>query len=50
MTGKNQHVVPHKEGWAVKAAGNQRATSIHPTQQSAGDLAPVSPDTQAVAV
>ena len=35
MTKKNQHVVPHKEGWAVKAAGNQRATSIHPTQRSA---------------
>ncbi|MCY4327163.1 MAG: DUF2188 domain-containing protein, partial [Rhodobacteraceae bacterium] len=26
---KNQHVVPHKDGWGVKGAGNQRATSIH---------------------
>ncbi len=22
--GKNQHVVPHSDGWAVKGAGNQR--------------------------
>lgn len=35
MTKKNQHVVPHKDGWAVKGAGNAKATAIHPTQQSA---------------
>jgi len=35
MTKKNQHVVPHKKGWAVKGAGNQKATAIHPTQKSA---------------
>jgi hypothetical protein len=35
MTKKNQHVVPHKDGWAVKGAGNSKATAIHPTQQSA---------------
>ena len=35
MTGKNQHVVPHKDGWAVKGAGNQRATSVHTTQAEA---------------
>ena len=35
MTGKNQHVVPHDEGWAVKGAGNQRATSVHSTQSAA---------------
>jgi hypothetical protein len=35
MTGKNQHVVPHGEDWAVKGAGNTRATSVHPTQAEA---------------
>ena len=39
MVGKNQHVVPHQEGWAVKGAGNQRATSVHDTQQQAIDVA-----------
>lgn len=33
--GKDQHVVPHKDGWAVKGAGNSKATSIQPTQQKA---------------
>ena len=37
MAGKNQHVVPHQGGWAVKGAGNQRATSVHETQQQAID-------------
>ncbi len=32
---KNQHVVPHSEGWAVKGEGNQRATSVYQTQQEA---------------
>ena len=43
MAGKNQHVVPHQDGWAVKGAGNQRVTSVHDTQQlailSAQDIA-----------
>lgn len=39
MSGKNQHVVPHQDGWAVKGAGNQRATSVHHTQQQAIDAA-----------
>jgi hypothetical protein len=39
MTGKNQHVVPHKGGWAVKGEGNQRATSIQPTQAKATEVA-----------
>jgi len=34
---KNQHVVPHGDQWAVKGAGNSRATSVHPTQQGAID-------------
>lgn len=39
MAGKNQHVVPHKDGWAVKGAGNGRATSVHDTQQQAVNAA-----------
>lgn len=35
MSKKNQHVVPHGDQWAVKGAGNTRATSVHPTQQEA---------------
>lgn len=33
--GKNQHVVPHSDDWAVKGEGNSRATSVHSTQQEA---------------
>ncbi len=39
MTNKNQHVVPHGDQWAVKGEGNERATSVHDTQQSAIDAA-----------
>ncbi|GAB1106080.1 MAG: DUF2188 domain-containing protein [Shewanella algae] len=39
MTGKNQHVVPHQDGWAVRGAGNQRVTSVHSTQKQAIDSA-----------
>lgn len=39
MARKNQHVVPRQEGWAVKGAGNERATSLHRTQQQAIDAA-----------
>ena len=35
MTKKNQHVVPHSGGWAVRGAGNERATSVHGTQREA---------------
>lgn len=35
MSKKNQHVVPHGSDWAVKGAGNSKATSIHSTQQEA---------------
>ena len=35
MSGKNQHVVPHVSGWAVKGAGNSKATSIHSSQAEA---------------
>jgi hypothetical protein len=35
MPKKNQHVVPHENGWAVRGAGNARATSVHTTQAEA---------------
>lgn len=35
MTGKNQHVVPHENEWAVRGAGNSRVTSHHSTQAQA---------------
>jgi hypothetical protein len=31
----NQHIIPHSKGWAVKGAGNSRATSVHRTQKDA---------------
>ena len=37
--GKDQHVVPHEDGWAVKGAGNSRATSVHDKQSDAIDAA-----------
>lgn len=35
MSGKNQHVVPHPDGWAVKGAGNTKATNVYSTQSQA---------------
>jgi hypothetical protein len=35
MTKKNQHVVPHEGGWAVRGAGNERASSVRSTQREA---------------
>lgn len=32
---KNQHVVPHPDGWAVKGEDNSKATKITDTQQEA---------------
>ena len=37
MGNRNQHIVPHSDGWAVRGAGSQRATSVHPTQADAID-------------
>lgn len=39
MARKNQHVVPHTNGWAVRGAGNSRATSVHETQREATEQA-----------
>ena len=33
--GKNQHVVKSPNGWAVKGAGNSKATKVTPTQKKA---------------
>ena len=35
MSKRNQHVVPHTDGWAVRGAGSSRATSVHSTQRQA---------------
>ena len=35
MSGKNQHVVPRANEWAVRDAGNSRDTSHHSTQAEA---------------
>ncbi len=37
--GKNQHVVKHSEGWAVKGAGNKKATRVAETQKKAIEIA-----------
>lgn len=39
MAGKSEHVVPRGDAWAVKGAGNTRATSVHDTQKQATDAA-----------
>ena len=39
MAKKNQHVVPHPQGWAVRGVGNQKASSVHSTQREAIDAA-----------
>lgn len=35
MAKKNQHVVPHPSGWAVRGAGDERTSSVHRTQREA---------------
>ena len=37
--GKNQHVVKHPEGWAVKGSGNSKATKVTSTQKEAIKIA-----------
>lgn len=39
IMGRNQHVVPHADQWAVRGAGNQRVTKITRTQREAIDIA-----------
>lgn len=33
--GKNQHVVKHPEGWAVRGEGNKRVSAVTMTQKDA---------------
>lgn len=35
MASKGRHVVPHKDGWAVKTPGASRAGVVKPTQSAA---------------
>lgn len=39
MSKKNQHVVPNGKDWAVKGAGNDKATKIVDTQSEAIKIA-----------
>lgn len=39
MSRKDQHVVPHDRGWAVKGQGNSRGSSVHHTQAQAIEAA-----------
>lgn len=39
MSKKNQHVVPSGKKWAVKGAGNSKATRILQTQKEASKIA-----------
>lgn len=39
MSKKNQHVVPHDNGWAVKGEGNTKATRVTDTQKEAIKIA-----------
>ncbi|PCJ67290.1 MAG: hypothetical protein COA58_02940 [Bacteroidetes bacterium] len=39
MSKKNQHVVPSGKNWAVKGAGNSKATKIVQTQKEAATIA-----------
>lgn len=35
MSKRNQHVVPHENGWAVKGENAERPSVVRPTQQEA---------------
>jgi hypothetical protein len=37
--GKNQHVVPKGDNWAVRGASNEKVTKIVPTQKEAIKIA-----------
>lgn len=39
MAGKNQHVVPYKNDWAVRGEKNSRVTSVTDTQAKAINIA-----------
>ena len=35
MHKRNQHIVPHPNGWAVRPERSAKSTSVHPTQREA---------------
>lgn len=37
--GKNQHVVPHGDNWAVRGEGNKKVTVVTNTQEDARKIA-----------
>ena len=37
--GKNQHVVKHPDGWAIRGANNERVTKVTSTQSEAISIA-----------
>jgi uncharacterized protein YdaT len=39
MATKNQHVIPHSGGWAVRKEGADRVTRVFKTQKQATDAA-----------
>jgi uncharacterized protein YdaT len=39
MTKRNQHVVPHGDGWAVRKEGSKRVTRKTRTQKEASKIA-----------
>lgn len=39
MASRNQHVVPHAEGWAIQSEGSKRVTSVFSTKREAIDRA-----------
>ncbi|STX93936.1 DUF2188 domain-containing protein [Legionella londiniensis] len=39
--GKNQYVVKHSNGWAVKGEGNSKATKVTKTQAEAIKIAKI---------
>ncbi len=39
MSKRNQHVVPHTNGWAVRPENAAKPTSVHPTQREAIEIA-----------
>jgi uncharacterized protein YdaT len=39
MPKRNQHVVPHANGWAIKPENGKQPSSVHSTQREAIDQA-----------
>ncbi|HEY3567447.1 MAG TPA: DUF2188 domain-containing protein [Thermoanaerobaculia bacterium] len=39
MAARNQHVVPHPEGWAIQSEGSKRITAVFSTKREAIDRA-----------